>query len=333
MQIKKPKPSKPKKLTNYKEDLLAEIYRRMYLIREFELAVNDLFLRGLMPGTIHLSHGQEATTVGTCLALTENDFITVTHRGHGQALAKGVPPQSVMAELFGKASGCCGGKGGSLHIGDVAYGALPAIAIVAASSPIAAGMAFAFKRKQSSRIVCNFFGDGAANKGDWHEALNLAALWKLPVVFLCENNFYGVSTHITDVMLNEYVAERAAAYKMPGATIYGNDPIRVYDTVKKAAQRARGGQGPTLVECLTYRRGGHKRDDPATYRPKEEVEAWFAKDPIPAFRQRLLKDLRFNEEKMDTIEKDVKQTLEQSIEFARSSPDPSVGSALEDVYA
>ena len=333
MQIKKPKPSKPKKLTNYKEDLLADIYRRMFLIREFELAVNDLFLRGLMPGTIHLSHGQEATSVGTCLALREDDFITITHRGHGQALAKGVPPESVMAELFGKATGCCGGKGGSLHIGDVAFGALPAIAIVAASSPIAAGMAFGFKRRQSGQIACNFFGDGAANKGDWHEALNLAALWKLPVLFLCENNFYGVSTHITDVMLNEHVAERAAAYMMPGLTIYGNDPIRVYDTVKKAAQRARAGRGPTLVECLTYRRGGHKRDDPATYRPKEEVEAWFAKDPIPTFRQRLLKDHRFDETKIAAIEEDVKQTLDRAIEFARSSPDPTEESALEDVYA
>ena len=333
MKIKKPNPPAMRPLSGYADDLLEEMYRRMVLIREFELAVNDLFLRGLMPGTIHLSHGQEATTVGACLALQEDDVITLTHRGHGQALAKGVPPNELMAELFGKATGCCQGKGGSLHVGDIAYGALPAIAIVGASSPIAAGMAFAFKRRRTGQIVCNFFGDGTANKGDWHEALNLAALWQLPVIFLCENNFYGVSTHISDVMPNEYVAERADAYCMPGVTIYGNDPIEVYETVRQAAQRARDGDGPSLVECLTYRRGGHKRDDPATYRPQEEVEAWLQRDPIPAFRERLLAHAGFDERRVSRIEADVQETLESAIDFAQSSPDPAESLALEHVYA
>lgn len=333
MHIKKPSPPEAKNLSGYPAALLAEMYRRMYLIRHFELAVNDLFLRGLMPGTIHLSHGQEATSVGACLALRPDDVITLTHRGHGQALAKGVSPEALMAELFGKVTGCCQGKGGSLHVGDINVGALPAIAIVGASSPIAAGMAFAFKRHRTGQVACNFFGEGAANEGDWHEALNLAAVWTLPVIFLCENNLYGVSTHITEVTLNESIADRAAAYGMPGVTIYGNDPIVVYDTVQEAAGRARQGEGPTLVECLTYRRGGHKRDDPATYRPQEEVEAWLQQDPLPAFRSRLLADGRFTEARVVAIEEEVKDTLEQATNYAQASQDPPLELALEHVYA
>src|SRR5690606_24627149 len=193
--------------------------------------------------------------------------------------------------------------------------------------------AFAFKRHHSGQVALNFFGEGAANKGDWHEALNLAAIWKLPVIFLCENNLYGVSTHITEVMAIDYVAERASAYGMPGETIYGNDPIPVYEAVSRAAARARRGARPSLVECLTSRRGGHKRDDPGTYRPQEEVEAWFQTDPIPAFRQRLLEDARFDETHISAIEADVMQLLDESVEFALSSDDPPVALALEHVYA
>jgi pyruvate dehydrogenase E1 component alpha subunit len=305
----------------------------MLLIRRFELKVNELYQQGKMPGTIHLSHGQEATTVGACLALQQEDVITLTHRGHGQALAKGVGVDSVMAELFGKATGCCRGKGGSLHVGDISVGALPAIGIVGASSPIAAGMAFAFQRTGNSRIVLNFFGDGAVNEGDWHEAMNLASVWKLPVVFLCENNFYGVSTHISDVVLNEYLAERAAAYRMQGITIYGNDPITVYDTVREVAERARNGEGPTMVECLTYRRGGHKRDDKGAYRPEDEVDAWFRRDPVTDFRDYLLTDRRFTADRLDTLEQEVAASVDRAVDFALSSPDPGPASALKDVYA
>ena len=320
-------------LAEYSDELLTEMYYRMYLIRHFEQKVNELFLKGIMPGTIHLSLGQEATTVGACLALEEEDIITLTHRGHGQALAKGVTANSLMAELFGKITGCCQGRGGSLHVGDLSVGALPAIAIVGASSPIAAGMAFAFKRHNTGQVALNFFGEGTANKGDWHEALNLAAIWKLPVIFLCENNLYGVSTHITEVMAIEYVAERASAYGMPGETIYGNDPMLVYDAVGKAAERARNGDGPTLIECLTYRRGGHKRDDPGTYRPQEEVEAWFKTDPLPAFRYRLLTDHRFNVDRLDKVEARALAVIDESVEFSLSSDDPSISTVLEDVYA
>ena len=333
MRIIKPVPPETKGLNEYPDELLSEMYRRMVLIRNFELKVNELFLRGMMPGTIHLSHGQEATTVGTCTALQDKDVITLTHRGHGQALAKGVSPKSLMAELFGKVTGCCMGKGGSLHVGDIQVGALPAIAIVGASSPIATGMAFAFTRHRTGQVVCNFFGEGTANKGDWHEALNLAAIWSLPVIFLCENNLYGVSTHVTDVMRIDFVSQRADAYGIPGVTIYGNDPITVYDEVKKAAQRARQGGGPTLVECLTYRQGGHKRDDPATYRPEDEVQAWLARDPLPTFRQRLLDQKRFDEDQIVKIEEEVNKTLAEAVEFAIHSPVPPSELALEHVYA
>jgi TPP-dependent pyruvate/acetoin dehydrogenase alpha subunit len=333
LRIKKPQRPEPKTLSNYDADLLSKMYRQMVLIRRFEEKVNELFLRGIMPGTIHLSLGQEATTVGACLALRTDDFITLTHRGHGQALAKGVTAKSLMAELFGKVTGCCRGKGGSLHVGDFSKGALPAIAIVGASSPIAAGMAFAFKRHQTGQIVLNFFGDGTVNKGDWHEAMNLAAVWELPVIFLCENNLWGVSTHISDVTAIDVLADRAAAYGMPGKTIYGNDPIVVYDTICEAAEQTRGGAGPILIESLTYRRGGHKRDDPATYRPDEEVDAWLSRDPIPDFRERLLQDERFDEARIAALEADVEAELEEATQFAIESEDPDPSIALEDVYA
>ncbi|NOX29994.1 MAG: thiamine pyrophosphate-dependent dehydrogenase E1 component subunit alpha [Actinobacteria bacterium] len=311
--------------------LYQEMWRSMVLIRRFELRVNELFLRGLIPGTIHLSHGQEATAAGTCLALETNDRITITHRGHGQALAKGVTAESMMAELFGKATGCCGGRGGSLHVGDMSVGALPAIAIVGASSPIATGMALAYKRKNTGQVVANFFGDGTANKGDWHESMNLAAIWDLPVVFVCENNLWAVSTHISDTMRVEHVADRAVAYGMPGHTIDGNDPVAVYDTVATAVDRARSGGGPTLVECLTYRRGGHKRDDPATYRPTEEVDAWLADDPIERFRTTLLNGIMTHAQ-LKTIEEDVDAELDAAVAAAEAAPVPDPRTVEDHVY-
>jgi acetoin:2,6-dichlorophenolindophenol oxidoreductase subunit alpha len=333
MKMVLPETPSARELTAYPLELLVDMYRRMYLIREFENRANELFLRGLMPGTIHLSHGQEATPVGTCLALRDDDLVTLTHRGHGQALAKGVPPRSLMAELFGKETGCCGGRGGSLHVGDYAFGALPAIAVVGASAPIAAGLAFACKRRGSGRVVCNFFGEGAANKGELHEAMNLAAIWALPVIFVCENNLYAVSTHLSDAMLNDFVSERAAAYRMPGVTVGGNDPIEVYEAVAEAVTRARGGGGPTLVECLTYRHGGHKRDDAATYRPVEEVEAWLARDPLPSFRERLIGDGRVGDGEVATLEGEIQDLVTDAVEFAQSSDFPPAESAFENVYA
>lgn len=333
MQTRLPDPPQPQPLDSLETTFLSEIYSRMVLIRRFETKVNELFLKGIMPGTIHLSFGQEATTVGACMALREEDIVTPTHRGHGQALAKGMTANALMAELFGKAAGCCAGKGGSLHIGDMSKGVLPAIAIVGAASPIAAGLAFAFARRKSGRVVCNFFGDGAVNKGDWHEAMNLAAVWNLPVIFLCENNLFGVSTHITDVVLNERLAERAAAYRMEGVSVYGNDPIEVYRAVHAAVERAREGGGPTFIEALTYRQGGHKRDDPATYRDQDEVAAWIAQDPVTRFRDRLVDDFRFTLAGIEDIETSVDREIEAAVTFALESDDPEPASALEDVYA
>lgn len=335
MKLKIRMPERPSNapLDRYEQSFLSEMYRRMYLIRRFELRVNELFLRGRMPGTIHLSHGQEATTVGSCLALGDDDVITITHRGHGQALAKGVTPRSLMAELFGKSTGCCKGMGGSLHVGDVSVGAFPAIAIVGASSPLAAGMAFAFQRHKEARVALNFFGDGTANKGDWHEAMNLAAIWKLPVVFMCENNLWAVSTHVSEVMAIELVAERAAGYGMPGETVDGNDPIAVYEGTRKARERAASGAGPSLIEGLTYRRGGHKRDDPASYRPSEEVEAWLNHDPLDLFRDRLLADERFEPLDIEEIEGQVDADIDDAVEFANDSPVPDTKQALDFVYA
>jgi TPP-dependent pyruvate/acetoin dehydrogenase alpha subunit len=331
--VVKPPPRAQRDLSAYSGELLAEAYRRMILVRTFEDLANELFLKGLMPGTIHLSHGQEATVVGTCLALRAEDVITLTHRGHGQALAKGVSPESLMAELFGKEDGCCRGRGGSLHVGDVGVGALPAIAVVGAAAPIATGIAFAFESRGEARIVCTFFGDGAANKGELHEAMNLAALWALPVVFLCENNLYAVSTHQSDSMLVERVAERAAGYGMPGVTVDGNDPLEVYEAVREAARRARSGGGPTLVECLTYRQGGHKRDDAATYREREEVDAWLANDPVTTFRRLLAEDPRLGDELLLAIEEETRQRVEEAARLAQASDFPPPESALDDVFA
>jgi pyruvate dehydrogenase E1 component alpha subunit len=328
-----PLPFNRKAVAEREPELVEAMLTSMLLIRMFELEVNQLFLKGLMPGTIHLSHGQEAVPVGVCSALRLDDFITLTHRGHGQALAKGLSPRSLMAELFGKATGCCKGRGGSLHVGDVAVGALPAIAIVGASSPIAAGIAFAFMRHGEKRVVANFFGDGAVNEGDWHEAVNLDAIWKLPVILVCENNLYGVSTHITDVTLNQRISERASAYGIPGVTVNGNDVLAVYDAATAAVEKARSGGGPTLVECLTYRRGGHKRDDPATYRPQEEVAAWLAADPIDLLKPLMIADSRIGAKRVEAIEAELKAVIVDAVEFARSGPLPDPATVLEEVYA
>ena len=314
------------------EDLLG-LYERMFLIRRFEVTVNELFLQGRMPGTIHLALGQEAVVVGVAAALQPSDRITLTHRGHGQALAKGVDPGRLLAELMGKVDGVCKGMGGSLHVGDMSVGALPATAIVGASSPIATGMAFAAKRQGTGRVVVNFFGDGAASKGELHEAMNLAALWRLPVVFLCENNVYASTTHISEYMPNEYVAERAPAYRMPGGSVYGNDPMTVRAATLEAVERARADGGPTLVECLTYRRGGHKRDDPGAYRNPDEVDAWMARDPVPAFRARLLQETQLDEGAVTAAESRVEEQLAAAQRFARDAAFPSVDQRLEYVYA
>lgn len=277
----------PIDLSRVDQGLTLELYGKLRLIREFEERIKFLFLQGRIPGTIHLSQGQEACAVGGAAPLRPTDWATLTHRGHGQALAKGVSPRSLMAELFARESGCCRGFGGSLHIGDVSVGALPAIGIVGASIPIAAGLAFAAKRRGENRVVVCFTGDGATTEGAAHEGYNLATLWQVPVVYVCENNLYSISTRLEDQARIQSVAERVRAYGLPAVTVDGNDVIAVYDAVAEAVDRARSGRGPAMVECLTYRQGGHKRDDPAKYRPPEEVQAWLRRDPVIRMRDAL----------------------------------------------
>jgi acetoin:2,6-dichlorophenolindophenol oxidoreductase subunit alpha len=299
-------------------ELATELHGRMSLVREFEQRINKLFLQGRIPGTIHLSLGQEACAVGATAPLRTDDWITITHRGHGQALAKGVPARRLMAELFARETGCCRGRGGSMHIGDVAVGALPAIAIVGAAVPIAAGLAFAARQQGSDRVVVSFFGDGTLNEGDAHEGLNLAALWQLPVVYLCENNLYSISTPLSRQMRNTRILDRAVAYGMAGVVVDGNNVIAVYQAVTEAVERAREGGGPTLVECLTYRQGGHKRDDPATYRPKDEVATWLARDPLHRLRRAF--ETAGLGSVVEAAQAEAQSLIDDAVEFAEQSP-------------
>ncbi|HKI19499.1 MAG TPA: thiamine pyrophosphate-dependent enzyme, partial [Isosphaeraceae bacterium] len=244
---------------DYSREFLLQLYERMVLIREFEEGVKFLFLEGAMPGTIHQCQGQEATAVGICAALEADDLITSTFRGHGHALAKGLTPRELLFELFGASTGCCRGKGGSMHVGNMEKGMVPGIAIVAGGIPLAAGMALACKMRKSRQVVACFFGDGAVAEGAFHEGINLAAIWGLPVVFVCENNLYGASTRVDQVMRNDRIADRAAAYGIPGRRVDGNDVLDVYQAARSAVAECRSGQGPVLLELLTYRRTGHSR--------------------------------------------------------------------------
>lgn len=315
------------------KEKLIEMYRKMLKIRHFEEKVFYLFLQGLIPGTIHLYTGQEAVAVGVCESLREGDFITSTHRPHGHYIAKGGSIDKLLAELFGRKTGCCKGKGGSMHVCDISVGMPPAIGVVAAGIPIAAGMALSFKMRNTDQVVACFFGEGASNQGTFHEGINIAAVWRLPVIFICENNLYAASTHMSKVMLVENVAERASAYGIPGEVVDGNDIIAVYSAAHKAADRARKGLGPTLIECMTYRHGGHSRGDPATYRPKEEVEEWLRKDPIPRFRKKLIEEGILTEEEAKGIEEGILEEIEEAVKFAEESPFPEGEDSLEDVYA
>ena len=294
------------------------LYAQMAVIREFESRVNSLFLQGRIPGTIHLSHGQEACAVGGCASLRPTDPVTITHRGHGQALAKGSSARGLMAELYAKETGCCRGMGGSLHVGDWDVGALPGISIVGASIPISAGLAFAAKHLREDKVAVCFTGDGATTEGDAHEGYNLASLWQLPVVYVCENNLYSISTRVERQAAVPSVAERMRAYDLPAVVVDGNDVVAVTLAVEAAVARARDGQGPTLVECLTYRQGGHKRDDPATYRPTEEVQMWLRRDPVVRMRAAL--DKAGLADKATTAEQAATETIDDAVAFAEASP-------------
>ena len=320
----------PKK---YDREFLLGLYRRMLLIRQFEDRVKLLFLEGIMPGTIHQCQGQEATAVGVCAALTADDFITSTFRGHGHALAKGLTVQEMLDELFGATTGCCKGKGGSMHIGNFEKGMIPGIAIVAGGIPVATGMALAFKMRNVQQIVACFFGDGGVAEGAFHEAVNMAALWNLPVLFVCENNLYGASTRIDQVMRNATVSNRAASYGFRGETVDGNDLIAVYEAARQAVEECRAGRGPVLLELLTYRRTGHSRRDPCQYQPKEERAAWSANDPIARFRQALLASGGIDQEDLDAMREKIDGEIESAVELAKAAPQSLLDDLLTDVYA
>lgn len=310
-------------------DTAAAVLRTMWTIRRFEEAVDDLFARGLMHGTMHLSIGQEAVPVGTCLALRDGDYITSTHRGHGHCIARGARLDAMMAELLAKETGYCRGRGGSMHIADVATGNLGANGIVAGGVPIASGAALAVRLRGGSEVVVSFFGDGAVNEGAWHEGVNLAAIWDLPVVFVCENNHYGMSMSVARASKVERLSDKAAAYGIPGVTVDGNDPQAVHDAVTDAVHRARAGQGPSLVEAVTYRWKGHSKSDKNLYRTREEIETWRAADPIARFEQACA----LSEEDMAACRTAARDAVREAVRVANAAPPASADSLTEAVYA
>ena len=319
---------KPVDLT--KEQAL-ELLRQMWEIRLFEDTVYDLLGQNKIKGASHLYAGQEAVAVGAISTLREDDLITSTHRGHGHVIAKGLRFDRMMAELYGRTTGYCKGKGGSMHIADFSQGVLGANGIVAAGLPIATGAALSAQMRRSGQVVAAFFGDGATSQGAFHEAANLAAVWNLPIVYVCENNHYAVSTPVSRQMRIPSVAQRAAAYGFPGATVDGNDPLAVYEAARAAVERARSGGGPTLLECRTYRWMGHYIGDPATYRPAEEVAWWKERDPLTTFERRLIEMDLCSQEEIQRVHEQVRAELEAAVQFARQSPVPAPEDALTDL--
>ena len=314
------------------EQLLAAL-RQMHLIRAFEEKAEELYALGKIHGTMHLSIGQEASAVGACLALRPDDFILSTHRGHGHCIAKGAEPQLMMAEFFGKEVGYCRGRGGSMHIADVAGGNLGANGIVAGGLPLSTGVGLSIKMQQLERVCLAFFGDGAANEGAFHESLNLAAIWTLPVVYICENNQYAMSMPVTAAFPISQIAQRAAAYNMPGVTVDGNDLLAVYGAVKTAVAHARSGGGPSLIEAVTYRWRGHSKSDRQRYRTRDEVKEWQARDPITRLEDFLLASGLFTAEQLADLGAAACQTIDASVTFAEAQADPDPATILEGVYA
>lgn len=313
---------------------LLHLFERMLLIRRFEEKVAELFSKGKLPGFVHLYIGQEAVAVGACDTLRRDDFITSTHRGHGHVIAKGGDVNKMMAELYGKETGYCRGKGGSMHITDMSIGMLGANGIVAGGPPIATGAAYgAAKIRKTDQVALAFFGDGATNEGPFAEACNMASAWKLPVIFVCENNLFGVSTRLGRVAPTEDVASRAAAFAIPAVTVDGNDVIAVREACKEAVSRARAGNGPSFIECKTWRHHGHFEGENPTYRSEKEHKEWLEHDPILKFRTQLLDAKIVESTEFDEIETKVMRIIAEAVQFAETSPLPAPESALEDVFA
>ena len=310
-----------------------EMYRRMVLIRRFEDELYALFLQGKVPGTLHQYQGQEAVAVGVCMALRSDDVIFSTHRPVGHFLARGSSARGIAAEIMGKAAGCAGGKGGQMHLTDVSIGAMPSNAVVGANIPIATGAALGFQLLGLDRVAVSFFGDGASNIGAFHEGLNLAAVKNAPVIFICENNQYGASTAITSMLRIADIADRAAAYGISGFVVDGMDVLAVYQATREAVENARRGNGPTLLECKTYRFSGHSRGDPGGYRSREEVERWRERDPIPRMRSWLTQECGLADAELKSIESACRSEVEDAVKFATHSPEPDKEETYLNVYA
>jgi len=314
-----------------KEKLL-EVYERMQTIRSFEDTAAGLFAEGRLPGFVHLYAGEEAIGVGVCSHLSDADFITSTHRGHGHCIAKGVEVNPMMAELFGKETGSCKGKGGSMHIADVDKGMLGANGIVGGGGPLACGAGLSAKVRGTDQVTICFFGDGASEQGTMHEAMNMAKIWKLPVIFVCENNGFAESTPASYHSASKDIADRATAYNMPGFTVDGTDFFAVHEAAEEAINHARQGEGPTLIECKAFRYYGHFEGDAKLYYTDEMVEDFKKRDPITRFRQRVLGRNLVSEEELDAIDAKVKNAIEEAVQFAEGSAYPASEECLTDVY-
>ena len=317
---------------SFENSLLVSMYKTMLTIRKFEEKCAELYAANRLGGSVHLYSGEEAVAVGACFTLREDDFITSTHRGHGHLIAKGGRLDKMMAELMGKKTGYCKGKGGSMHVTDLQLGSLGANGIVGSGFNIACGAGLACQRLYGDRIVLCFFGDGAANRGTFHEGLNLASIWKLPVVFICENNQYGISVSQKRSMNVQDISVRAKSYNMPGTTVDGMDVKAIFEEVKRAVEYARKGFGPSLIECKTYRYRGHWEGDPIAYRTDEEVDEWRKKDAIIRTKKELLEKKVVTQLELDRIAEKIDEEIKLAIKYGEESPFPEKEDALEDVY-
>lgn len=319
-------------LDRNEKDELIELYRQMVLIRRFEERAGEMYTRGKIAGFLHLAIGQESANVGAVAGLKPDDDIFTHYRDHGHAIARGLDPNALMAELFGRETGVAGGRGGSMHFADASKHFWGGYAIVGAHLPLAVGMAFARQRQGDGRVVMVIFGDGSTNTGPFHEAMNLAAVWKLPVIFFCENNMYGMGTAIHRASAETEMYKRGAAYNIESRQVDGSDVLAVRDTVREAAALCREGKGPVFVEAVTYRFRGHSTADPELYRDREEVQQWRARDPIPRFRQRLIDEGIADDAELKAVEQEVEDVVDESIRFADESPEPALETIFDDVY-
>jgi pyruvate dehydrogenase E1 component alpha subunit len=324
------KPSLAKKVDH---ELLLNAYKKMLELRLFELKVQELYRNARLPGFVHLYVGEEAVAVGVCMNLVEKDLVFSTHRGHGHALAKGVPADVVLAELWGKVTGSSGGRGGSMHMYAPEWGFMGTNGIVGAPIPLATGGALSAKLRQNGQVVVSFFGEGAVNSGSFHEAVNMGTIWDLPVVYVCENNLYATEMAFSRATKNTSVARRAESYGLPGVEVDGQDVLAVHRVAKTAIDRARAGGGPTLIECKTYRYVGHHEGDPGTdYRTREEVQHWKEQDPLKRARKSLIESAVADEGKLQAVDQEVERLIDQAVEFAEKSPEPSPDSIDEHVF-